>query len=304
MAASAFEEVSLSKLSAALRSGRFVVTSELNPPKGTDVGPVLQRAEMLKGTVDAFNITDSHAARMSMAPLAVAHLLLDRGIEPIMQMTSRDRNRIALQGDLLGAAALGVSNVVFMGGDPPGVGDHPDAKPVFDLLSVELIKAARSLESGRDYAGNTLSGAPKFCLGAVVNPGAENRRDEVDRMRQKRDAGAEFFQTQAIYDPARLESFIEAARGIEAAVLAGVIMLKSAKMAQYMNENVPGIEVPDALIEEIDAAEDKAAASIAITARVIARIRPLCGGVHIMPLGWEDKIPAVLEAVSALTSEG
>ena len=165
----------MSNLVKVLDSGKFVVTCELNPPKGTDLDPLFEKAERLKGLIDAFNLTDSHAARMAMTPLAVAHLLLDRGVEPIVQITTRDRNRIALQGDLLGADALGVHNVVFMGGDPPTAGDHPDAKPVFDVYSSLMLRAATSLENGKDMAGNPISGAPHFCIGAVVNPGAQDR---------------------------------------------------------------------------------------------------------------------------------
>lgn len=289
----------MSQLSQAINSGKFVVTSELNPPKGTDLEPVFERAEMLKDHVDAFNITDSHAAKMSISPMAVAHLLKDRAIEPIMQMTSRDKNRIALQGDLLGAAALGIDNVVFMGGDPPKIGDHPDATGVFDLMSNELIRAASGLCRGQDLSGAELSGKPDLFLGAVVNPGASNLEAELDKMKSKIDAGARFLQTQAIYDPRSFEKFIEAIQGIEVSILAGVILLKSAKMARYMTENVPGIDVPEALIQEMDNAEDKQSQSIDIAARIINDIKPMCQGIHIMPLGWEAKIPSILDAVNA-----
>lgn len=287
----------MSQLAKAIKSEKFVVTSELNPPKGTDLGPLYERADMLKDSVDAFNITDSHAAKMSIAPMAVAHLLMDRGIEPIMQMTSRDKNRIALQGDLLGAAALGVPNVVFMGGDPPKIGDHPEATGVFDLMSNELIGAARGLCHGQDLSGSDLAGAPDLYLGAVVNPGASDLNTEIDKMKSKIDAGAQFLQSQAIYDPASFEKFMNAIEGINVSILAGIILLKSAKMARYMTENVPGIEVPDALIQEMEDAEDKGRRSVEIAARVVNQIKPMCQGVHIMPLGWEAKIPDVLNAV-------
>ena len=289
----------VSKLAQAIESGKFVVTSELNPPKGTDLGPLFERAEMLRGAVDAFNVTDSHAARMSIAPMAVSHLLLDRGIEPIMQMTSRDKNRIALQGDLLGASALGVHNILFMGGDPPNIGDHPDAKPVYDVLSAELLGIAHRLQLGTDLAGNTISGAPNLFLGAVVNPGASDLAAEIDKMKAKVDSGAQFLQSQAIYEPAKFEKFMDVAQGIDVAILAGVILLKSAKMARYMSGNVPGIDVPEHLITEIDEAEDKGQKSVEIAARIISEIRPMCQGVHIMPLGWEAHIPRVLEAINA-----
>lgn len=288
----------MSQLSQAIDSGKFVVTSELNPPKGTDLSPLFKRAEMLKDNVDAFNITDSHAAKMSIAPMAVAHLLMDKGIEPIMQMTSRDKNRIALQGDLLGAAALGVPNVVFMGGDPPSIGDHPDAPGVFDLMSNDLIGAARDLCRGHDLSGAELSGTPELYLGAVVNPGAPDLNAEIDKMKRKIDAGAQFLQSQAIYDPRSFEKFMNAIEGIEVSILAGIILLKSAKMARYMTENVPGIDVPDTLIQAMENADDKERESIDIAAHIINEIKPMCHGIHIMPLGWEAKIPDILDAVN------
>lgn len=291
----------MSRLAKAINAGEFVVTSELNPPKGVDLSVIIERAESLGSAVNAFNITDSHAARMSMCPLAVAHLLMDRGIEPIMQMTSRDRNRIALQGDLLGAAALGVPNIVFMGGDPPKVGDHPDAPGVYDILSAQLLEVASGLCEGRDMQGNPLTGAPDLFLGAVVNPGATDVATEIDKMKAKVDAGAQFLQSQAVYDSASFENFMNAAAGVDVKVLCGVILLKSAKMARFMNESIPGIHVPEALIAEFDEAQDKGAKSVEIAARVINAIKPMCHGVHIMPLGWEEKIPALLKAIDKAT---
>ena len=286
----------MSRLSEALESGRFVVTSELTPPKGTDLGALFASADLLKDTVDAFNVTDSHAARMSMCPMAVSHLLIDRGIEPILQVTTRDRNRIAIQSDLLGAAALGIENVVFMGGDPPGNGDHPDAKPVFDMFSSMVLSAANSLNSGTDMMGNTLTGSPRLVFGAVVNPGADDLAGEIKRMEEKLEAGASFLQTQAIYDPVAFEKFVQAVEDLQVPLLAGLIPLKSPKMAEYMNTKVPGIRVPDALIQEIAESSDRAQTSIEICARIIRQIRPVCGGLHIMPMGWGDKVPAIIEA--------
>lgn len=285
----------MSKLEKLLESDAFVVTCELNPPKGTNLEPLFEKAELLKSTVDAFNVTDSHAARMAMTPLAVAHRLLDRGVEPILQITTRDRNRIALQADLLGAAALGVENVVFMGGDPPATGDHPDAKPVFDVYSSIMLEAAASMQAGRDMAGNALSGAPHFCAGAVVNPGAADLDAEIERMGEKVDAGARFFQSQAIYEPAAFERFARAAERFEVPVLAGIIPLKSVQQAEYMNARVPGIHVPETVIEELSGAEDTLAATLAIAARTIRALGGLCRGLHIMAIGWEKHIPALLD---------
>ena len=278
-------------------SGRFVVTSELTPPKGLDLAPMLEAARSLAGFVDAFNLTDSHNARMSMAPIGAARRLLDEGIEPILQMTARDRNRIALQADMLAAAALGVSNVVLMTGDAPAHGDHPDAKAVFDLGSVAIIEAVRGLNEGRDLMGNALRGAPDLCIGAVVNPGNPNLDDEMARMAAKVEAGARFFQTQAVFDVAAFERFarrLDRFEGVEVAVIAGVIPIKSVRMARYLNENVPGIEVPDTFIEEIAGSRDVDATSTSIAARTIAGIESLCQGVHLMTLGREALVPAIV----------
>ena len=286
----------MSHLGTALDGGGFVVTSELTPPKGTSLDPLLERARALRRHVDAFNVTDSHAARMAMAPMAVSHLLLDHGLEPIMQITGRDRNRIAIQADLLGAWGLGVRNIAFMGGDPPKNGDHPDAKGVFDVVSAAIIRAAAGMRNGTDMAGNALDGSPEFCIGAVVNPGAKDLDKEIDRMAEKREAGATFFQTQAVYDPGAFERFVKRVDSLEVPLLAGILPVKSPKMAAYMNENVPGIDVPEALIRKLADASDRAATSSELSASIIEAIRPMCRGVHVMAIGWEDKVPGILEA--------
>ena len=290
----------MGNLAESIASGRFVVTSELNPPKGTNLDPLFERAESLKHCVDALNVTDSHAAKMSICPMAVAHLLQQRGIEPIMQMTSRDRNRIGIQSDLLGASALGIPNVVFMGGDPPKIGDHPEAPGVYDLVSVGVLEAAKALCAGHDINGNELAGKASLYVGAVVNPGAADLDAEIDRMKAKVDAGAQFLQTQAIYEAAAFERFMNAIEGIDVSILAGVILLKSAKMANYMTENVPGINVPKALIRKMDESQNKAETSTEIASDVINEIRPMCQGIHIMPMGWENKIPGLLERMNTI----
>jgi methylenetetrahydrofolate reductase (NADH) len=279
-----------------LEIGHFVVTSELNPPKGVDLEPMLATAAGLAGCVDAFNVTDGHGARMALAPMAAAHRLIDHGIEPILQMTTRDSNRIGLQARLLGAAALGVSNVVFMRGDPPEVGDHPEVKAVFDLQSVELLEVASMLQRGTDMMGNRLQGSPSFLLGAVCNPGAADLQLEIEKLHAKIAAGARFIQTQAVYDPAAFERFAVRAHGCGAALLAGIIPIRSAKQAHYLNDRIPGIRVPEAIIREIADAEDPVQAGVEIAARTIAAIRPLCQGVHVMALGLEARIPSIMEA--------
>jgi methylenetetrahydrofolate reductase (NADPH) len=277
----------------------FVVTSELTPPKGIDLTDMFAKAQSLKGYVDAFNLTDSHRARMATAPAAVARLLLDRGIEPIVQITGRDRNRIAIQADILGAAALGARNFVFMAGDPPTNGDHPDAKAVFDLNSNQMLRAGHELAQGRDMAGNPLRGTPILFLGATANPGAVDLQAEAVNTRRKIDAGAQFLQTQAVYDRATVEKFLDAVKPDGVAILAGIIPLKSSKMGAWLNANVPGIRVPDALLQEMHSVagtDGEIARGIDIAARTIRDIEKLCAGVHVMGLGWEAHIPAILQA--------
>ena len=278
-----------------LESGRFVVTAELNPPKGTNLEPLFAHAERLKNDVDAFNLTDSHSARMSMAPLGVASLLVQRGIEPIMQVTCRDRNRIALQADLLAAHALGVRNVLTMTGDTPAAGDHPDAKGVFDVDGIGLLQAVAALQSGRDLGGQALRGAPDFCVGAVVNPGAPDLQKELGRMRDKMAQGARFFQTQAVYDAAAFAGFMEEVRDDKVSILASFIVLRSANMARRLN-TVPGIAIPDAVIQEMETAADPARQGIAIAGRIIRELRNLAHGIHLIAIGQEGRLPDILDA--------
>ena len=235
-----------------------------------------------------------------MDPTAVAHLLLDRGIEPIVQMTSRDKNRIAIQAAMLSAAALGVKNLVFMGGDPPKNGDHPDAKPVFDLFASQLLEAVNALQSGTDFTGNKLNGTPEFCVGAVFNPGSANPAVEIENLHRKIDAGASFLQTQAVYDVRDFAEFLDKTGTLNVPVLAGLISIKSVKMAEYMNERVPGITVPDHLIQKIaDHGDDKdsiVATSQDIAARIARDLKNAANGIHVMAIGWEGKIPDILNA--------
>lgn len=277
-----------------LQQGQFVVTSELTPPKGIDVTAMLATATSLDGQVDAFNVTDSHNARMSLSPLAAAHALVQAGVEPILQMTTRDRNRIALQSDMLGAATLGVQNLVCMGGDPPHLGDHPDAKPVFDFSTQELINAAKKLNEGIDSTGNVLNQAPSFQVGAVVNPGADDLDTEIARLEEKIENGATFFQSQAIFDAGAFEAFMARVSGFGVPIIAGILPVKSVRMAQHMNTNVPGIDVPTDVIARIDAAENVKAVSASIAAGIVSEIKPMCQGIHIMAIGWEQLIPDIL----------
>jgi len=281
-----------------IKQGKFIVTSEIGPPKGIDVKESLEDAELIKDKVEAINVTDLQSSVMRIGSLAICRLLKEKGIEPILQVTCRDRNRLALQSDLLSASVLGIENVLLLTGDHPTLGDHPDAMAVFDLDSVQLIQAAKTLESGKDMKGNELKGSPKFCIGAVVNPGADPLEPEIIKMEKKIKSGAQFFQTQAVYDIDQFKKFLEATKHLNTTILAGIVLLKSAGMAKYMNENVAGVHVPDNLIEEIKSVpkEERKNKSVEIAARLIKELKPLCQGIHLMPLGWDKLVPQILES--------
>ncbi len=291
------------KLSELFHAGKFVVTSAVAPPKGTDVAELIENADLVAPRVDALNITDQRFSVMRLGSLAASHLLKQRGIEPVFQVTCRDRNRIALQSDLLSAWSIGVKNVLCLTGDHVALGDFPDAKPVFDLDSVSLLAAAKGLNEGRDLAGNELHGKTDFCLGAVVTPEAEPIELQLIKMEKKVEAGATFFQTQAVYDPVAFARFMDKARVFGIPVMAGIILLKSSGMARFMNKNVAGVRVPEALIDEMGQATDRVAKSVEIAARLIHEIRDICQGVHLMPIGWEKYVPAVLDAAGFPSGE-
>ena len=281
-----------------IKNGKFLFTSEIGPPKGTDVKEMLEDADLLKGRVDGINVTDLQSSVMRVGSLAVCRLLKERGHEPIFQVTCRDRNRLALQSDLLSAAILGIENVLLLTGDHTTLGDHPQAKPVFDLGSIQLIKATKGLMNGKDMVGNDLKGKPDFCIGAVVNPGADPIEPEIMKMEKKVAAGVDFFQTQAVYDIDQFKRFIDMAKGIKTVIMAGIVLLKSAGMARYMNKNVSGVLVPDNLIKEMEETKNKSEKSIEIAARLIKELKTLCRGIHIMPIGWDKKVPLVLDAAN------
>jgi len=287
----------MSKLKDKLAKGEFVITSEIGPPKGTNIEPHLKEADHLASRVDAINVTDLQSSVMLLGSLAVCRLLVERGLEPVLQITCRDRNRLSLQSELLSAAVMGIENVLLLTGDHQTLGDHPGAMGVFDLDSVQLIGAAKKLESGTDLAGKELDGIPKFFKGAVVNPGADPLEPEIIKMEKKIAAGAEFFQTQAVYDIEQFKSFYEQVKGFNVPILAGIVFLKSAGMAKYMNKNVAGVNVPDELIAEIDGAEDKKEKSVEISARLVSGLKDCAQGIHLMPLGWDNLVIPVLDKV-------
>jgi 5,10-methylenetetrahydrofolate reductase len=287
----------MSKLADSIATGKFVVTAEVGPPKGTDVGHLLEMAEILRDHVDAVNVTDQQSSVMTLGSLPVCHLLLQCEIEPVLQVTCRDRNRIALQSDLLGAAVMGVENVLCLTGDYVTLGDHPQAKPVFDLDSVSLLRTVATLQEGHDLAGKPLQGAPSFFPGAVVSPCASPLGPQIAKLEKKVAAGAKFIQTQAVYDPAQFEAFVQQVEHLEVPVLVGIILLKSAGMARFMTNNVAGVNVPDSLIDEIGGVPkpDRPAKSVEMAARLICEMKDMCHGVHIMTLGWERYVPQLLE---------
>jgi len=280
-----------------LSSKQFVVTAEIGPIKGIDTHELMEDAELIKDKVDAINVTDLQSSVMRLGSMAVCHLLADRGIDPVFQLTCRDRNRLALQADLLSAWVLGIKNVLALTGDHPTLGDHPDAMPVFDLDSVSLLKVISRLNEGFDMAGNQLKGVPDFFPGAVVNPGADTEAAfemQIIKMEKKIEAGAKFFQTQGIFDLDLFEKFIKRTEGFKTPILGGIILLKSAGMARFMNKNVAGVFVPEPLIKEMEETKDKVKTSAEIASRLIRGMKDLCQGVHIMAIGWEKKIPQVL----------
>ncbi|MDO8716634.1 MAG: methylenetetrahydrofolate reductase [Dehalococcoidales bacterium] len=287
-----------------LDSGKFVVTSEIGPPKGTNLEEMSRNIDLLKDKVDALNVTDNQSSAMRYPSLGGCLLIKERGGEPILQMTCRDRNRLALQSDLLFAYSRGINNVLCLTGDSIPVGDHKEAKGVFDLDSVQLLRTVRTLESGKDLGGNDLNGTVKFCTGAVVTPEAHPIEPQMHKFKKKVAAGAEFFQTQAVYDLNNFRNFMQHARQSNVKIFAGIVLLVSAKMAQYMNANVPGIFVPQELIDELAGAEKGKALQkgVEIAGRMIKTIKDehICDGVHIMAIGKERVVVEILAAAGLL----
>ena len=286
-------------LQAKLTTKEFAITTEVGPLKGTDTTEIEEVAELLRGRVDAANVTDQQSSVMRLGSLAVCHLLKDKGLDSIFQMTCRDRNRLALQSDLLSAHVLGIENVLALTGDLPALGDQPQAKPVYDLDSVQLLWVISRLNEGYDMVGNELRGKTNLFAGAVVTPEADTeakRELQLIKMEKKITTGARFFQTQAVYDVDSFANFIKRVKGFNVPILAGVIPLKSAGMARFMNKNVAGVSVPEELIGKMAKTEDKVATGIEIAANLIKELRGICHGIHIMAIGWEKKVPLILDA--------
>ena len=292
------------KFKEALKSGKFVVTSEVAPPKGTNLEKFKHHIELLKDKVDAMNVTDHQSSVMRYPSLGGAMMVKEMGGEVILQMTCRDRNRLALQADLLFASSRGIQNVLCLTGDSIILGDHKEAKSVFDMDSSQLLRAVRTLESGKDLGGNDLDGGVAFCAGAIVTPEADPLEPQLIKFEKKLESGAEFIQTQAVYDLDKFKEFMDYARQFNVKILAGVILLTSAPMARFMNKNIAGVFVPQDLIDEMASAPkgQALAKGIEITGRMIKRIHEekMCDGVHIMAIGKEEKVPEIMEAAGLI----
>jgi methylenetetrahydrofolate reductase (NADPH) len=290
----------VSRFKEALESGKFVITSEVAPPKGTNLDKLMHHIDLLKDRVDALNVTDHQSSVMRFPSLGGCLAIKERGGEPIMQMTCRDRNRMALEADLLFAYSRGIRNVLCLTGDAVPVGDHKEAKGVFDLDSLQLLVTIHQMMAGQDLGGNSLDGAVEFCTGAIVTPEAQPIEPQLIKFEKKVEAGAEFFQTQAIYDLENFKRFMDYARKFNTKILAGIVLLSSARMAKYMTENVPGIFVPQELIDELSGVpkEQVLAKGIEIAGRTIAALKKdaICDGVHIMAIGREEVVPDILAA--------
>ncbi len=294
-------------LESLLRRGEFVVTSEIGPPRSADASDIIAKAKALKGYADAFNVTDNQAAMVRMSSMAGSIFCLQEGLEPVMQMTCRDRNRLAMQSDMLGAAALGVRNILCISGDHQRFGDHPDAKNVYDVdSSQQLMMLRRMRDEGTVWTGAPLGVAPKLFLGAAANPFADPMELQVIRLANKVAAGADFIQTQAIFDLERFETWMGMVRdeGIHKKVhiIAGVLPLRSARAARYMIEKVPGMLIPDAVVERMESAEDPKEEGLQICLETIELLKRTEGvqGVHIMPVGWESVLPRIVEEAGLL----
>ena len=293
----------LSNLQKSLEEGKFIFTSEFSPPKGVDTKKMMEKVDILKNCVDAANVSDLQGANMSMDGLATSSILIDLGLEPVLQLTCRDRNRLALQSNVLSASVMGIKSILVLTGDYTNIGDHPGSYPVFDLDSVQLLWAISRLEQGYDMAGNKLNEKPAFFKGAAVNPEADSEASyelQLLKMKKKVDCGAQFFQTMPVFNPERFIEFTKRVSelDIDVPILAGIQLLKSERMANYMNKYLPGINVPQPAIDRLASASDKLAVSLKIAAETVNKIKPYCAGIHIGAQGWEEHIPDLIKKVA------
>jgi len=289
----------MSDLKDNLNKQKFFFTAELTPPKGTDLEEFIQNAKILKNLVTAVNITDNPRSVMRLGSLAACKILIEHGIEPIFQITCRDRNRIAIQSDMLSAWTLGIRNMLITTGDNVLAGDHKSTKPVFDVDSTQLLHIAKQLNSGYDLEKNTLHGKTGFCYGAALNPFLTPIELNLIRMRQKQVQGASFFQTQPVYNIEAFESFYECFKetGVNTPILGGILLLKSAKMARFINANIPGINVPDHIIDSMEQASDQKEFAMRLAVETGIKLKKYVQGLHIMTIGQEDKVESIIKQV-------
>ncbi len=286
-------------LSELYKNGKFIITCELDPPKGVNIEEFLNNVDLVKGYVDAINIGDNQRAVMRASSLAICRLLKERGIETIMETSARDRNRIALQSDLLGAAILGIENILIIDGDLLEVGDHTEAKPVYDLDKTALLNAAVTLTKGTDMTGHALDEAPSLCCGVMAVPELVTDSKQLEQLKKEIDNGARFIQTQTVYKPEVLERFMESVSAFNVPVIVGHMMLKSASMASFMNSNFTGVNVPQSMIDELVGLPrpQLIEKSLQISIELLKKMKPVCNGFHFMPAGWERYVPRIVEQV-------
>ncbi len=282
-------------LDEALNQKKFIITCELAPPKGTDVSNLSKTAVLLKNLVDAVNLTDGQGGNMRMCPLTAAHFLLKEDVDVIWQLTCRDRNRIAIQADCLGAGALGIKNVLPMRGDDPKSGDHPDAKAVFDLETTELIKVLKKLNDGFDMAGNELKGKTNFLIGCTAHPNAPDLFKQKELIKERFSLGAGFVQTQICYEIEQIKKFIESLGEFTKKTIVGITPLKSLKMANFMNEKVFGVTVPENIMKRIEGAKDQRHEGLVIAWEIVNELKNTgVGGIHVMAVGQEQALPEII----------
>ena len=295
-----------------LDKGEFVVTAEIGAPHGSDSNLIVERTEMVRDYCDAINVPDNARGVPTMSSTICAHYVLQTSAEPIMHLTTRDRNRISLQSELYGAYAVGIRNVLFVSGDHVRYGSHPDAKVVYDLDTINALALASNLREGTDFAGDELEGVPEFYLGATFNPNGSSIEEHVFQTERKQEAGAQFFQTQAIFEPDRLKDFMELASGLHLKVLAGIIPLRDVEMAEFMNTQIPEITIPDEIIKRIGDAgkgldeeagsEEMRKEGIRVALETIEGVRRIKGinGVHLMGVGWTESIVELAQGANLL----
>ncbi len=285
----------MSKLKLQIEAGTFVVTSEIAPPKGPDLTEFLEKARMVKDRVVAINVTDNQRAIMRLSSLIASEALVRAGIEPIYQLACRDRNRLGLQSDLLGAHAVGIRNVLPLTGDAVAIGDQQEAKPVFDLTSVKLMQLVQKLNQGLTYNDLPLSGKTDFFVGGAVDPKNIGSKAFFFKMEEKMKGGAKFFQSQPVYDLEKVEAFFKYCTEIGAKSLIGILLIKGPKQAAFLNEHVPGIRIPDEIIQRFNGTNDPLQVGMEYAAQQIRELKPICHGIHIMTVGREDLVTSILD---------